>query len=195
MKHPTRVADTQIVRVIAIFYFALSLAAVVLILLRVDSQDFYHPYALPNRDWLAPTSLSLAVVLIVHVASILSVRKWRSLQRSARELQALFGQLNRGQILLIALCSGIAEELFFRGWLLNEIGLLLSSLIFGAVHIPPNRAWVFWPFFAFLMGLALGALCLWTETLFYAAAVHAGVNFLNILRLSRGQLICPPEPN
>lgn len=189
MIHSPKVANTRIVLIVAIFYFALTLVAVILISLRSNaSSDLYQPSALPDRNWLAPTSLSLAVIVIVHLASILSVRKWRTLQRNLRDLEALFGRLNPRQIFLIALCSGIAEELFFRGWLLNETGLLVSSMIFGIAHIPPNRAWLFWPFFSLLMGLVLGALCLWTNTLFYAVGVHVGVNFLNILRLSKGDL-------
>ncbi len=182
-----RVADTRIVRIVAVFYFALSLTASVLIAARAENLDLFHPYSLPKGNWMHPVFLSIVIVLFVHAISVLSVRKWRSLRKSARELQAWFGKLSRSEILFIALCSGIAEELFFRGWLLNEAGLLLSSLIFGAVHFPPHRAWIFWPLFAFSMGLVLGALCLWTETLFYAAAVHAGINFLNILRFSRMQ--------
>ena len=187
MTPPPKVANTRIVLVVASFYFALTLVAVILISFRVNAApDFYQPSSLPGRDWLGPTSLSLSVILIVHLASVFSVKKWRTLQKNLRDLEALFGLLNHRQIFLIALCSGIAEELFFRGWLLNETGLIVSSLIFGAAHIPPNRAWLFWPLSALLMGLFLGALCLWTDTLFYAVGVHVGINFLNILRLSRG---------
>jgi len=37
-------------------------------------------------------------------------------------------------IVTIALLSGISEELFFRGILLPEIGVVASSAIFGALH-------------------------------------------------------------
>ena len=100
--------------------------------------------------------------------------------RCAQELKQWLGDLSAGQILIIAITSGIGEELFFRGWLLNEIGLILSSLIFGLVHFPPNRNWRLWPLFAFIIGLLLGTLCLWTNTLIFAVAAHTGINYLNI---------------
>lgn len=175
--------DKAVVRVIVGFYFFFGLAGLLLIGWRVDGESAFDPWGGGGRRW--PLFLVTAVLLVaaVHIASLWAVRHWRSLGRGILEMREWLGNLSRGEILAIALASGLAEEIVFRGWLLNEVGLFWSSLLFGAVHVPPTRNWLYWPLFAFLMGLVLGALCLWTDSLIYAVLVHAGINFTNILRL------------
>lgn len=36
--------------------------------------------------------------------------------------------------LIIAFCAGFGEELFFRGLVLNELGIILSSVLFALIH-------------------------------------------------------------
>ena len=57
---------------------------------------------------------------------------------------------------------------------------MFSSLLFGAVHIPPNWEWFYWPAFAVVMGVILGGFCIWTGSILYALILHVGINYLNI---------------
>ena len=166
-----------------ILYSALSLVALLLIHWRVGPEAAFQPLGFPHTDPVLAAVVSIALVALVHRLSLLALRHWRTLRKCAVQIRRILGELTTKESLFIACASGIGEELFFRGWLLNEIGLIPSSLIFGIVHVPPNRDWIFWPLFAAAMGVALGALCLWTDTLVFAIGVHAGVNFVNILTL------------
>ncbi len=174
------------VRVIVIFYFVLGGFGLGLIALRVDAESAFDPFGSGGGQWPYFTAVALVAIAVVHFGSVLAIRYSRSLARTVDEMRQWLGGLSRSEVLAVALASGVAEELFFRGWLLNEVGLIASSVIFGLVHVPPTRNWMYWPVFAFIVGLFLGALCIWSDSLIYAIIVHAGINFINILRL-------PPE--
>jgi membrane protease YdiL (CAAX protease family) len=91
---------------------------------------------------------------------------------------------------LMALASGVAEELFFRGLLAQLLGtqllgtqllgLLLSSAVFGLLHQvrgPARWAWVAW---AFVMGLLFGGLFLLTGSLAGPIVAHVLINAANL---------------
>ena len=170
---------------VCLFYLALTVLGFGLIFWRRNESFLFDPLDFPKEEWLIFFVVSVALIFIVHLFSHWAVRRWPSLKRSASELNQWLGEMKSNQIFLIALVSGVGEEVIFRGWLLNEIGIFSSSLIFGIVHWPPNKNWRFWPFFAFGMGIILGALCVWTNTLVYAVFVHAGINFLNLRLLPK----------
>ena len=168
------------VRALCLSYIALGLLALGLIRVRDGDHFAFDPLSLPSANWPVPLAVSLGLVLVVNLISVRAIKHLPSMTQCAKDIRLWLGDLSAGQILLIALASGVGEEIFFRGWLLNEIGLFLSSLIFGLVHLPPNRNWRYWPLFAFIIGLLLGAICLWTHTLLFAVAAHAGINYLNL---------------
>ncbi len=170
---------------ICLFYFALTVIGLGLVFWRRNELYLFDPLAFSIDNCLIFLALSVSIIFIVHFLSRWSVGRWPSLKQSARELNHWLGEMKNFQIFIIALVSGVGEEIIFRGWLLNEIGLIYSSIIFGVVHWPPNRNWRFWPFFAFGMGIILGVLCVWTNTLVYAVVVHAGINFLNLRLLPK----------
>jgi membrane protease YdiL (CAAX protease family) len=89
--------------------------------------------------------------------------------------------LDTRDVIVIALLSGFTEELFFRGVLLPEIGLVASSLCFGALHAL-CRVYFAW---ATLVGAAFGALALTTGSLIPAIVAHATYNFGALLILRR----------
>lgn len=175
-----------VVRFVVVFYLLMGLAAQGLIHWRVDEDAPFDPYGLGGPDWPYYLLSAVTLVLAVHAGSLWAIKWWPALRRGVREMRRWLGGLSTARIFILALASGVAEELLFRGWLLNEIGLLGSSLVFGLVHIPPNRDWLYWPVFAFFMGLVLGGLCLWSNSLVYAALAHVGINFINLLRLAPG---------
>ncbi len=149
----------------------------------------FQPLSYSGEDWLWHAVVCLALVGLTHIVSQIALKYSRAVQRSARDIRLWLVDCGKKEILLLALASGLAEEIFFRGWLMNEIGLFYSSIIFGLVHLPPNRNWLLWPIFALIMGLLLGALCLWTQTIYYAMAAHAAVNYINICGMRRHEKI------
>ncbi len=177
--------EREAVRFISLFYLAMAAVGLGLIWWRRDTFAF-DPLASPGEAWPLTLLVTIGITLAVHVLSRLAHAGLPSLRHGARDIQRLLGRLTPIQVAAVALASGIGEEMLFRGWLMHETGLLVSSIIFGVVHFPPNRQWFYWPFFAFAMGLVLGWLYLWSGSLLFPILLHAGVNFLN-LRLLLGK--------
>jgi len=93
-------------------------------------------------------------------------------------------------LVLLALASGIGEEVFFRGWLQAEVGLVGASLLFGAAHVWDREA-VPYGLNAAAMGGALGGLLVVTGSLWAPVLAHAVNNLLGFLALRDGWLAVP----
>lgn len=167
-------------RVAFVFYGVMATAGVALVAWRRGARHLFDPMAPPREGWAVWAGAALALVLGVHVLTRIAVRHSVSMRRAAADAGAWFGGLGLGQLWVLAGVSGLAEELFFRGWLLNEVGLVASSLIFGVIHVPPARHWWAWPVFAAAVGYALGGLCLGSGTLLFAILAHTGINGVNL---------------
>lgn len=86
-------------------------------------------------------------------------------------------------LLLVALTSGIAEELFFRGWLQTQTNIVVASLLFGAAHLWGREALPY-GVYAAGMGFGLGALFAYTgQHLWAPALAHILNNLLGLLAL------------
>lgn len=182
---PDAPREREAVRFISLFYLAMTALGLGLIWWRRDSFAF-DPLNPPGTGWPRALLATAAITLAVHLLSRLAHATLRNLRHGARDVQRLLGNLTLPQIAAVALASGIGEEMLFRGWLLHETGLWISSIVFGLVHFPPNRQWFYWPFFAVAMSLVLGWLYLWTGSLLFPVLLHAGVNFLNLQMLLKG---------
>ena len=97
--------------------------------------------------------------------------------------------LRTGDIVVIALLSGASEEFFFRGVLLPELGLGLSSVLFGLLHAV-NWIYVAW---AALTGAALGLLATHGDSLVAPVVAHATYNFGALLVLRRWPARTAPQ--
>ena len=122
-----------------------------------------------------------ALVAGLTVASTrLLVRRARWARTLHGDFRALLGPLSGLEIAAYALLSGVAEELFFRGAMQPALGLVLTSLVFGAVHFGPvPRFWV-WTVWAGAMGLVFGALVALTGDLYGAVLAHVVINYENL---------------
>jgi membrane protease YdiL (CAAX protease family) len=93
---------------------------------------------------------------------------------------------------LLALASGIGEEVLFRGWLQAEVGLVAASLLFGAAHVWGRETWPY-GLYAAGMGGVLGGLLMVTGSLWAPVLAHALNNLLGFLALRDGWLALPSE--
>ncbi len=93
--------------------------------------------------------------------------------------------IGRADAILLAVASGTAEEMFFRGALQPAVGIVWASLAFGACHFLPRRELAFWSVYAVAMGFAFGGLFLYTGQLLAPIAAHVVVNGINLPRLAR----------
>ncbi|MFN4231590.1 CPBP family intramembrane glutamic endopeptidase [Thermus sp.] len=95
-------------------------------------------------------------------------------------------------LLLLALLSGVAEEVFFRGLLqsllmawLGPVGLFLQALAFALLHPAPRGAYAY-PLYTGLAGLLFGLTYLLTGSLLPGILAHFLHNARGFYELSGG---------
>jgi len=166
-----------LIRIAALFYLLLTLGAVLWLALAGHTISLWRgPLPL-----LAGLGLGLAVTGLTHLA--LGRLPW--LQRLTQLFAQIVGPLTAPQALLLALLSGVSEELFFRGALQASVGLVGASLVFGLAHIAPDRRFLPWTAFALVMGFALGLLYELSQSLLAPVAAHVVINAINLRTLGR----------
>jgi membrane protease YdiL (CAAX protease family) len=149
-----------------------------------------HPLLVIHPEpWLAlpaPIALGASVTagLLLTVATTRLTRVLVGQTTWARalhvEFRHLLGPMTRSTMVVFALGSGLGEELLFRGALQPTLGLVATSLLFGLVHLGPNRRFWPWTAWATAMGFLLGAIHEVTGHLAGAVLAHALINFLNL---------------
>jgi uncharacterized protein len=127
-----------------------------------------------------------SLVLGVFVAA-LTIGSTRALTRHtawARALRVEFRAVLKGttgiDIVLLALASGTAEELFFRGALQPWLGITAASLAFGLAHLGPTRTYLPWTAWAVIMGFLLGILSWATGSIVGPIVAHVAINAVNL---------------
>lgn len=166
----------RFVRQAALFYGALLVAAALWNGLR--GREF-----LPLGDSV-PVSVLLGVATATCTVSLglLTYRMVPVLRRLADELAPLLVDgADRTNLVLVSVFSGIAEEVFFRGVVQPEFGLVMASLAFGVLHVGPDRRYLVWTVWAILVGFLFGFMFEWTGGLLapiVAHVLHNAVTFL-----------------
>jgi membrane protease YdiL (CAAX protease family) len=122
--------------------------------------------------------ISLGAIVVATTPTLVERTTWaRSLHA---EMKPLLEALSSLEIRVLALTSGVAEELFFRGAMQPVVGLVVTSLVFGAVHTGPKRAFVAWSIWAFVMGLSFGLIFEATGSLWGPILAHVLINDRNL---------------
>jgi membrane protease YdiL (CAAX protease family) len=138
------------------------------------------------RAWSVPAALGAGLAAgLVALAISEALTRWTALGKALSDLLAeSLGPLDRANAWLLALASGLAEEMFFRGALQPKVGIVGASILFGAAHFLPRRELALWSVYAIGIGLGLGALYEWTGQLVAPVAAHVLVNGINLPRLA-----------
>ncbi|OPZ75840.1 MAG: CAAX amino terminal protease self- immunity [Verrucomicrobia bacterium ADurb.Bin474] len=169
-------------------YFVMAAVAAALMYWRIGGGASPWDQFTPGPTPLKAFVLTVSLVCAIHILSKVLIRVAPVFERSSLQMANVLKGLSCMHVGSLALASGIGEEMLFRGWLLNETGLWISSLLFGLMHIPPNRDWWSWPVFAGVVGCLLGLLYVESQSLIYPILAHAGINYVNIcliLRMAR----------
>ena len=127
------------------------------------------------------TGLGLAL-LVVGLSRVLTPRV-RLLRVLEAELRQLLGPLSEADALFLSLASGIAEELFFRGAMQDQVDLFTTAIAFALLHTGRRAHFAVWTFFSLLMGLVLGLLVQAGAGLLTVTLAHATINYLNLRRI------------
>lgn len=148
----------------------------------------------------------LVSLLVVYVGRALeSVPAYREMAMwLKRLLNELLGAkpLDGLDAALLASGSALGEEALFRGllqpwlgWLVaarlfghpdaaSTTGIVLGSLLFGALHAPVVRELRPWTLFAIALGFVFGILFDWSGSLLAPVVAHFTINFLNLRRIA-----------
>lgn len=170
------------IRVAVVVYGLLATGAVLWGTVAGRLDLYHHPdpwvqWGFPQRTLLSLV-LGVAVAVVAIAATRLLVRRTAWARRLHVEFRGLFGPLGSAEIAVFALTSGVAEELFFRGAMQPDVGLVVTSLAFGLLHILP-RAWP-WTLWAIVMGFVFGALHALTGELLAPLVAHIVINYENL---------------
>ncbi len=165
-----------------IFYLLLAVAGALWIGMRAGSippELFVRPSV-----WWQDAGLGAGAAALLLAGWELLRRRAPAARRLERDLAELLGGLDRVQVAALALLSGFAEELFFRGAVQSAWGWLPATLLFAVLHGGPGPAYRLWGLFALAAGAALGGLMEWRGALLAPVTAHVLVNWINLSRLA-----------
>jgi hypothetical protein len=135
----------------------------------------------------------LGAALLVTALTLRGTRWLVARTRWARTLRdslrsALIGA-SRSRLLVLAVLSAVAEELFFRAALMPWLGVAISSLVFGLLHVSARETYLGWMVWASLMGLVFAGLFVGSGSLLAPVLAHATINYENM------QYLCSSAPS
>ena len=129
--------------------------------------------------------LLLAVnALTLHIGSRYFAWCRRIKYLMEHDVAPLFRGFSVSGALLLAVMSGISEEVFFRGVLQAQIGLVGASTVFGLAHIWRKDTLIYGVYAAFI-GVVLGSVYMLTHNLWTPIVAHVVNNFVAILYCGR----------
>lgn len=103
------------------------------------------------------------------------------------ELDILLRENSTLDLVIIYIAAGFAEEFLFRVTLMDLCGIVLSTILFTAMHAAYWRKPLMLVY-VFLVGLVMGLLYLYTGSLLLCAIAHAVYNLLVSLMMKAGIL-------
>ncbi len=141
----------------------------------------------------APTGSSLVGAVVVGLGIVglcrIGSRIFPAVDRAATTLGELIGPITWKAALGLALLSGVAEELLFRGALWPHLGIWGTTFLFALVHVVPKKSLIGYPIFALGGGLLLGLLRSGGDNVLPAMIAHGIVNALNLAWIGRRRAI------
>lgn len=172
----------RFVRLAAVFYTALFLAAVAFgavggrdVLVLGDSKLF-------------ALSVGVATACCTVALGVVFYRLSPTLRRISDELAPhLVDGAKKGDLVLVSVFSGVGEEALFRGALQPVLGLVATSILFGLLHIGPDRRYLVWTLWAIGAGFLFGFLYEWTGGLLAPISAHVLHNAATLLLWKRSR--------
>ena len=160
----------------AVFYAALFSGAALL-----GALEGRYPFALGD-----PALFGLLAGVVTACGTVASgallYRLLPVLRKVSDELAPrLVDGARRWDLVLVSVFSGIGEEAFFRGALQPVLGVVATSILFGLLHIGPDRRYLAWTLWAVGAGFLFGFLYEWTGGLLAPMTAHVLHNAATLL--------------
>ncbi len=139
----------------------------------------------------------LTGILLVFLITVIH-RRSRIFDNLEGAVRSRLGDLTRTGVLSLSLLSSVAEEFFFRGAIQTTVsdlasspmlGLVVTSLLFGFLHMGRDKTYVPWTLFAIGCGFILGYGFMVTGNILVPITIHFLINGINMWRI-----IHSPEP-
>ena len=182
---PTRFNREDVLKLVLVLESALLLVATVWALIaQIDVLTFLKDLNMGTVAaglflGVCTSSLSFALTVLTNRLSQ-SLPSIPSFQQFIRDkLYPIFAEVTPLDILLIAVASGFCEEVFFRGVLQQQFGLLIASVIFGLFHFV-GRKFLIYMIWAGAAGLVLGIGFEFSHSLWVPILAHFANNLLSI---------------
>lgn len=166
-------------------YLLLAIAGAVWLGLAGDVQGIHLEQFINPTTWWQDLAWGLAVgaaLLGLWLAGRTILPLARDLERT---IASLLDGLSPPDALALALISGFAEELFFRGAVQGSWGIVAATLLFALLHTGPGRPFLLWTAFALVAGAAFGVLAQERGNLLAPITAHVLVNAVNLTRLTK----------
>jgi membrane protease YdiL (CAAX protease family) len=144
-------------------------------------------------SWLVSLGIGVLLAALTTFATRELVRRFRWARTLHQGLRPAVQAAGNPALGLVAIASATGEEFLFRGLLVPAVGVIASSLVFGAVHQVRGPARWVWMAWATVMGLLFGALFAATGSLAGPLVAHAAINHHN-LRFLRDAPAVTPKP-
>lgn len=136
----------------------------------------------PGLQGMQQVGVMLGAAAVVTAARFVLKQQWPEFREASdRSNQQVLTSLGWPDVVLVALLSGVSEELLFRWALIactwpDARGVLLSGAVFGVLHVSGGRnaAFAAW---ASAVGCLYGAAFLATGNVWVPAGAHAIANF------------------
>lgn len=122
--------------------------------------------------------LGLGLAVIAATRVLVRTQGWAAALHA--DLAPVARALGPGAVVPVALASSFGEEMLFRGALVPWLGVVASSLLFGALHQVRGRSRLSWVVFAAVVGLLFGGLFRVTGSLLGPIVAHALINGVNL---------------
>ena len=172
----------SIYRVAWTFYLVLAIAGAIWIISSRGSISLALFFD-PESWWL---DLGLGVVAGLGLVAVwdLGRRFIPAMRELEQALAEQIGPIDPSEALAMALISGFAEELFFRGAVQGSWGMAWATVIFTLMHSGQGKIFRWWTAFAFVAALVFGGLTFYRGTILAAVIAHIVVNAINLTRLA-----------
>lgn len=168
------------------FYLVLAIAGVSWVAAR--SGEIPLGLFVDRRSWWVDVALGAAAGAALVAVWEVGRRSTVAVGELEEHLRGMLAGLDPAETQALALLSGFAEELFFRGAMQSAWGWGWAAVVFTALHVGPGVTYRVWTAFAFVAGLLFAGLTLWRGNILAAVVAHVLVNAVNLRRLARGRV-------
>jgi uncharacterized protein len=138
----------------------------------------------PSLITIGDLGIGIAIGLGLTGLSLIVYAAWKTYRESADFYLAMVLQpLALPDVIWLGLLPGLSEELLFRGVMLpalglDPIGIVLSSLCFGVLHMTNIQQWPY-AVWATFVGIVLAVTMVETGNLFIPIVAHITTNFVS----------------